>query len=192
MRKAVLEGNILPKAKQRLLIDGFPSSDIIYISRDVIEMSIGVIELPDQTKVPGGRKRAGEFTTQLQFARDNDRNAYLKWFNQCIDQGGRIAGKDNGDIVGIDANYKKSGTIIYYRLWTGSASAGNLSGSKSSPVRARIYGLWPSSLKLPDYDMNSDESDGDCQLEVTLQFDDVEIKSEGGALAGMTGGLLGG
>ncbi len=41
-------------------------------------MSIGVIELPDQTRVPGGRVRAGEFTVTLQFALDHDREAYLK------------------------------------------------------------------------------------------------------------------
>lgn len=41
MRKAVLEGNILPKAKQRLTFEGISSGEIIHITRDVIEMSVG-------------------------------------------------------------------------------------------------------------------------------------------------------
>jgi len=169
MKKRALEGNILPKAKQRLLIDGYSATEIIHITRDVIEMSLGVIELPDQTKVPGGRKRAIEFTTTLQFARNNDREVYLDWFNKCIDSG--------RDDSGIQPDYKRNATIIYHRLFRGSPGNYN-TGSDLPPVRARLYGCWPSSLKLPDGDINADEGDGDCMLEVTLQADDAELESQ--------------
>lgn len=168
MKKAALEGNILPKAKQRFYVDGFPGTDILYLTRDVIEMTIGVIELPDQTRVPGGRKRAGEFTLTLQFARNVDRETYVEWFNMCVDDGGAR---------GIDPTYKRNATIIYMRLFNGSPGNYN-SGSALPPVQARLFGCFPSSLKLPDYDMNSDESDGDCTLEVTINFDDVEISQQ--------------
>lgn len=58
MRKRVLEQNILPTAKQRIVVQGLAAADILLISRDPIDMKLGVIALPDQTRVPGGRRRA--------------------------------------------------------------------------------------------------------------------------------------
>lgn len=130
-------------------------------------MSIGVIELPDQTRVPGGRVRAGEFTVTLQFARDHDREAYLKWFEMCKDAG--------TDTAGIDPTYKRNGYMTYLRLFTGSPGT-YASGHQADPVKVELIGCWPSSMKLPDYDINSDESDGDCTLEVTLNFDDINVE----------------
>ena len=170
MKKQKLEGNILPKAKQRFSVDGFADATVLYLTRDVIEMTLGVIELPDQTRVPGGRVRAGEFTMTLQFAKDEDRNMYITWFGFCID-GGSGSGQGTGNIPGINPNYKRNATIVYNRLFQGTGTGGN----SRSAVTARLEGCWPSSLKLPDYDMNSDESDGDCNLEVTMSFDDVII-----------------
>ena len=138
MRKAVLEGNILPKAKQRFLVDGYTGADIIYLTRDVIEMAVGVIELADQTRVPGGRIRSGDFTVTLQFARDKDRETYLDWFENCVD----VPGDGSvGGGHGINPTYKRNATIIYYRLFTGSTQ-GYPSGSDSPPVVARLYGCW--------------------------------------------------
>lgn len=186
MRKAVLEGNILPKAKQRFLVDGLSGADLIYITRDVIEMAVGVIELPDQTRVPGGRVRAGDFTITLQFARNPDREAYLDWFEKCVDFPG---GGDTNTNNGIDSTYKRNATIIYYRLFKGSAQ-NYPSGSDLPPVTARVYGCWPSSIKLPDMDINSDDGDADCTLECTINFDDVEI--DGQYSRRRTGGYFGG
>ena len=157
MRKARLATNILPKAKQRLLIDGLSGADILYITRDVISMAVGVIELEDQTKVPGGRTRATEFTVTLQLANDEDRKAFFRWRRECIDIEGR----------GISPNYKRNGTVIFLRLHQG-----------DNPVRVRLIGLWPSEMKIPDYDMNADEGDGDCRLEITLQCDDIDPEEE--------------
>jgi hypothetical protein len=173
MRKATLEGNILPRAKQRFLVEGMPGADIQYISRDVIPMEIGVIELPDQTRVPGGRRRAGEFTLTLQFGRNQDREAYLAWFNLCIDRGDR----------GISPAYKRNARLIYLRLFQGSPGTYN-SGSDLPPVEVNVIGCWPSSMQLPDYDMTGDEGDGDTNLECTLNFDDVELVQQ---MAGILG-----
>lgn len=186
MRKAVLEGNILPKAKQRFLVDGYTSADIIYLTRDVIEMAVGVIELADQTRVPGGRIRSGDFTVTLQFARDKDRETYLDWFENCVD----VPGDGSvGGGHGINPTYKRNATIIYYRLFTG-ATQGYPSGTNSPPVVARLYGCWPSSIKIPDYDINSDDGEADTNLEVTINFDDVEI--DGNYSSRRTGGYFGG
>jgi hypothetical protein len=170
VRKNVLEQNITPKAKQRLIIRDLPTT-IIHLTRDPIEMGVGVIELPDQTRVPGGRVRSGEFPVSLQFARDIDRNAYYQWFLMC---------KDSGGPRGISPGYKKDGTIIFYRLFQGTPGNSN-AGSNAPPVRANLLGLWPSQMTIPDADIGADEGeDGDLTLEVTLQYDDVELQARTG------------
>lgn len=166
MRKATLEGNIILKAKGRIHVDGYNSADIMAITRDVIAHTVGVIELPDQTKVPGGRRRAGEFTVTVQFARDQDRTLFMDWAAKCIDGG--------TESNGISPDYKRDMTIIYCRLLskTGRAS-NNTNGNLLDNIRARVIGCWVSSYNLPDFDMNSDEGDGDSTMECTIQYDDV-------------------
>lgn len=171
MRKAVLEGNILPKAKQLFLVDGFPSAQIIDVTRDTIEMTLGVIELPDQTKVPGGRRRAGEFTKTFQFARDIDRETYYRWFMMSVDKG------DSG----IDPTYKRNCTIIMQRLFQGSPGTYN-SGSDVPPVRVKLFGCWISRMTLGDMDINADEGDGDVMSEITCNYDDVELEGSNNIL----------
>jgi hypothetical protein len=166
MQKNTLEKNILPKAKQRLLIAGLPEG-IIHLTRDPIPMEIGVINLADQTRVPGGRKRAGEFPVEIQFGRNEDRNSYLDWFNMGVDQIG-----DRG----IDPKYKRDATLIYFRLFRGSPGQFD-SGSDLPPVRARLLGCWPSKMELPGLDVKADNGDdGDTILKVTINYDDVILE----------------
>lgn len=166
MRKATLEGNIILKAKGRILVDGYQAADIMAITRDVIAHTVGVIELPDQTKVPGGRRRAGEFTVTIQFARDNDRTLFMDWAAKCID-GGTVSN-------GISPDYKRDMTIVYCRLLSKSGRVSDsTNGNLLNNITARILGCWVSSYNLPDYDMNSDEGDGDSTMECTIQYDDV-------------------
>lgn len=164
LRKAVLEGNDTLKANQRFLVDGLVASNILYLTRDPLEISIGVVELPDQTRIPGGRKRAGEFGLTLQFARDQDREEYNRWFEACTDF----------EEFGVHPEYKRDATIIYYRLFQGRPNRAD-TGTEARPVQARVYGVWVSQLNFPDYDMNADEGDGSCILEVTMQFDSAEL-----------------
>lgn len=177
IRKGVLEGNTVLKAKQRFLVDGMVGTDIILLTRDPLEVAIGVIELPDQTRVPGGVRRAGEFGLTLQFGRNSDRETFVRWHNMCIDQGER----------GIDPTYKRSGTIIYYRVFQGSPGTHD-SGTDLPPVRARLFGLWPQSYNLPDMDLSADEGeDGSCVMEITMSFDDAEMEQQQGLTGLLTG-----
>lgn len=167
MRKSVLEGNILPKAKQRMIIDGYTSYEIMPLTRDVLNHEIGVIELPDQTKVPGGRRRAGEFNVTIQFGRDRDRLLFQDWAGKCIDV---TSGSDSG----ISRDYKKDLTLIYLRLLNSSRGTDDTNGNANlEPVKVRVIGAWVSAYEYPDYDMNSDEGDGFSSCQVTIQYDDV-------------------
>lgn len=168
MRKQKLEQNILPKAKQRFLVQGYPDAEILSISRDVITSEIGVIELPDQTRVPGGRRRAGDFTINVQFGRDEDRELFSNWYNLCMDQ-------ESGDNIGVNPAYKRNATLIYLRLFSQDPGEYD-SGRNLDPVIVSLTGCWPSSLNFPDYDMTSDEGDGYSQLELTINYDDVQQK----------------
>lgn len=178
MRKSILEQNTVLKAKQRFLVDGMVGTDIILLTRDPLEITVGVIELPDQTRVPGGVRRAGEFGITLQFGRNPDREAFLRWHNMCVDKGER----------GIDPTYKRAGTIIYYRVFQGSPGTYD-SGTDLPPVRARLFGLWPQSYNLPDMDLSADEGeDASCVMEITMSFDDAELESQQSGVARLLGG----
>jgi len=167
MRKSVLEGNILPKAKQRIIIDGYADYEIMPLTRDVLNHEIGVIELPDQTKVPGGRRRAGEFNVTIQFGRDRDRLLFMDWAGKCIDV-------SQGSNTGISRDYKKDLTLVYLRLLNSSRGTSDNNGNADlTPVKVRVIGAWVSAYELPDYDMNSDEGDGFSSCQVTIQYDDV-------------------
>ncbi len=166
MRKAVLEGNILPKSKQRIIIDNYASAEVIALTRDPIDYAVGVIELPDQTRVPGGRRRSGEFGMTLQFGRDADRLMIMDWASKCTD-----AGKVDS---GIASDYKKDMTIIYCRLIDSNDTTNPTNGNTTlSNVKARILGCWVNRFAFPDYDINADEGDGHSVLEVTIQYDDA-------------------
>ena len=159
MRKRILEQNILPTAKQRIVVQGLAAADILLISRDPIDMKLGVIALPDQTRVAGGRRRAGDFKVTLQFAHDSDRNAFNEWFKQCV---------DDGTPNGINANYKKDATMTYLRLYSGKQA-----------VTVSLFGCWPSSANLPNYGMDDDDgANGDTKLEMTINFDDIELTGD--------------
>lgn len=156
MRKRKLEQNILPTAKQRFVVQGLASADILLITRDPIDRKLGVIALPDQTRVPGGRVRAGDFKISLQFANDADRNAFTDWHNQCV---------DDGTERGIDPQYKKDAAMTYLRLHAGKQA-----------VKVNLFGCWPSSANFPNYDMDGDDgNNGDAKLELTINFDDVKM-----------------
>lgn len=166
MRKAKLEGNILPKAKQRFLVDGLPET-MIHLTRGELPIELGVINLKDQTRVPGGRKRSGEFEVEIQMARDIDRNTYVDWLDASVDQ--------EGD-SGIEPTYKRDATIIFLRLYRGSPGARD-TGSDLPPVRVRLIGVWCSKLTLPSGDINNDNGDdADSIMKCTLQYDDIRVE----------------
>ncbi|MBW4514550.1 MAG: hypothetical protein KME11_04935 [Timaviella obliquedivisa GSE-PSE-MK23-08B] len=160
MQKGTLEHNILPKAKQRMVVAGLPEAtltgSLLPLTRDAISMEIGVINLADQSRVPGGRVRAGDYALECQFARATDRDTYITWFNQC---------KDGAKNDGVDPDYKRNVTIHYERLHEGTGT---------NEIKLMLKGCFPSKIEFPAYDMNADNGDeGDTKLKITVNYDDI-------------------
>jgi hypothetical protein len=107
MQKQTLQQNIFKKAKQRFRVAGLP--EIVITQRGTIDVAVGAIELPDGTKVTGGRVEPGEFTITLHFSDDTSREAYLDWFEQAVDKG----------LGGVNPNYKRNAEIEFLRTFTG-------------------------------------------------------------------------
>jgi hypothetical protein len=165
MQKASLQPNILPKAKNRFAPQDLPAT-LIHLTRDPIPMEVGVINLADQTRVPGGRKRSGDFTVEIQFARDEDRLAYYNWFKMAID----VPGEN-----GINPSYKRSAKLTYYRLFTGTGGTFDAS-SDLKPVKVSLTGCWVSKMELPGGDIEADNgNDGDTKVKITINFDDATL-----------------
>jgi hypothetical protein len=176
MQKATLSPNPLPQNKQRFLVQDLPECRRV-ITRDTIAIELSSAERPDKTVVPIGRVNSGEFNITLDFGDDLGRGDYLKWFNMCIDKGTkeRSSGANSRDlsedvtnssvtyagVAGIDPGYKKLATLIYHRLY-----------NEDNPIIVKLIGCWPSSLTLPDFDMDGEEM---LTLEMTISYDDVQI-----------------
>jgi hypothetical protein len=165
MQKESLQPNILPKAKNRFAPQDLPSS-LIHLTRDPIPLEVGVINLADQTRVPGGRKRSGDFTVEIQFARDEDRLAYFNWFKMSVDTPGE---------KGINPAFKRSATLTYYRLFSGTGGIFDAS-SDLKPVKIKMTGCWVSKLELPGGDIEADNgNDGDTKMKITINYDNADF-----------------
>lgn len=167
LQKRSLEGNVTLKANQSFTVQGMNDADNILITRDSISTEIGVIELPDQTRVPGGRQKSGDFSITLQFCNDRDRNAYVRWYTQCI-----ATGRSSNS--GISPQYKRTADLVYYRLFSGDPGSYQ-SGKDLNPVKAKLFGCWPSTMELPEGDIDSDDGDAYCSLNMTINFDEAEL-----------------
>ena len=164
MQKSTMQQNILKKAKQRFIVTDLPP--VIVITRGTIDVGTGAINLPDGTKVAGGRVEPGEFTVTLQFGDDEARKAYIGWFNQA---------KDSGD-DGINPNYKRNGEIRFLRSYKGSPSGGLFNRNDVGDVTAFVYGIWCQKYTIPDADIDAADGDGFTTLECTLSYDDAEVE----------------
>lgn len=176
MHKNTMEQNVLKKGKQRFRVQGLP--DVIIITRDNIEVNTGAIELPDATKVAGGRVEAGEFNITLQFGDDYARNAYLGWLNQAVDRGRWQ------NTTGVDPDYKRTAVVEFLRAFEGTSSYNNASGNPREPVMAVLRGVWCMSYTIPDFDMDSADGDAFTTLECTLSYDNAEVEMSGEMLSG--------
>jgi hypothetical protein len=168
LQKRRLEGNVTLKANQSFTVQGMNDAKNILITRDAISTEIGVIELPDQTRVPGGRQKSGDFSITLQFCNDQDRNAYARWYNQCI-------APSRDDHAGISPYYKRTAELTYYRLFSGDPG-GYDSGTDLKPVHVKLFGCWPSTMELPEGDIDSDDGDAYCTLNMTINFDEAILQ----------------
>jgi hypothetical protein len=164
MQKQTMEGNILPKAKQRFQVDNLGETSMQITKRGELDVEVGVIKLADETQVPGGRVRAGSFETEFQFGDPAVANQFWKWFKMAIDSG---SGK------GINPTYKRNATIMYLRLFDGNSDTYN-SGTELPPVVVQVEGCWCSKMTFPEYDMKADDGDeGWLVSKATINFDNV-------------------
>lgn len=165
MQKATLQANILPTAKFRFLVSDLPQS-VITMTRGELVSELGVINLQDQTRVAGGRQRAGDFEVEIQLGNPSDLKAYREWHKQAFDQPGK----------GIDPRYKRSATAKYLRLFEGTGGQYDAS-SDLQPLTVRLQGCWCSKLTLPKNDINADNGDGgDTILKATINYDSLVIE----------------
>lgn len=160
MRKAVLSTNPFPQAKQRFLVDGLDESSHV-VTRDTIEIAIETADRPDGTKVPIGRTNPGEFKISIDLADDTVRRGYEAWADASIDLGSRYSYSDSG--VGIDANYKRNATLIYYRLHQSR-------DPDEQPLKYRLIGCFVTSRTLPDYQMDGKDM---AMYEFSISYDDA-------------------
>jgi len=158
--KGVLTPNIFSKGNQALVLSGVESriGDIIIVTRDAIAVEMGVIELADKTKVPGGRTNAGEFTMTVQLANDRLRGMFQNWYQSGINRPSRTA-----------TEFKKDGHITYFRHNTDATA---VYGGSAADLDIYLKGMFCSKLEYPDFDLaGGDEGDADSMLTVTVQYD---------------------
>lgn len=169
--KGVLEGNVFTKGNQRLTITGLPT--LTLISRDAITVEQGMIELADKTRIPGGRNASGEFNVVAQLANDSDREAFLNWYNMCLNYG-----------RGINPNYKRDALLTFMRHFEGSPDTEfRGAGKRGEPFTLKLIGTWPQSIEFPEYSLSDgDEGDADAHITIKLCFDDVDPQEKRGGV----------
>jgi hypothetical protein len=163
MQKQTLQQNIFKKAKQRFRVAGLP--EVVITQRGTIDVGVGAIELPDGTKVTGGRVEPGEFTVTLHFSDDESRNCYCDWFEEAVDKG----------ISGVNPNYKRNAEIEFLRTFTGKPGQYAESGDDLQSAFADLEGVWCTKYTIPDADIDSTDGDGASMLECTISYDDARM-----------------
>ena len=162
--KSVLEGNIFRKSQVELLIDGLETAGIITTSIADITGEMDVITLPDNTQVPTGIDKPGEFEVEIQLAHRESLNALLTWAYQARDR----------STNGVSPEYKRNGTIIYHRLFSGGGQTA--AGRALANERFRVTGLWVKSYNAPGGEMDSTE---DAVMQLTLCYDSITPMDKG-------------
>lgn len=164
MKKSTLPRNPHLLQNQQFIVEGLSNADRI-VTRDEITVEIDTIDRPDKTVVPSGRINPGTLNITLDFADTQARAEYISWFNLCKD-----TGQSNGVLGlgasagGIDPNYKKSATIVYYRLYQDNTGTDKV-------YQTQLIGCFPKNYKLPAYDMDKAET---AMLSLEIQYDDVQ------------------
>lgn len=177
MEKQSLQQNVFTKRRQNFRVNGLP--EVIITQRGTIDVGLGAIELPDGTKVTGGRVDPGEFTITLHFSDDTSREEYLNWFEQAVDKGPG----------GVDPNYKRSAEIEFLRLFTGKPGQFAESGDDLQSTLADLEGVWCTKYTIPESDMSSTDGDGATMLECTISYDDARVVTRKASRGGATSDL---
>lgn len=162
--KSVLEGNIFRKSQVELLIDGYGTAGIITTSIGDITSENGLITLADNTQVPTGVEKPGEFDVEFQLAHQESLNNLIAWVYQARDLSNS----------GLSPEYKRNGTIIYHRLFSGGGQT--VAGRALKNEEFTVRGLWARSYDLPGGEMDSEE---DQIMKMTICYDSITPKYKG-------------
>jgi hypothetical protein len=164
-QKQTLQQNVLTKSKQLFRVSGLP--EVVILERASLDVAVGAIELPDGTKVSGGRVEPGEFTVTLHMSDELSLEAYLDWFEQSVDAGTYAAG--------VHPNYKRNAEIEFQRLFVGQPASFSSSGDDLGKIFADIEGVWCSKYVIPEGNIDENDGDASLKMECTLNYDDVRI-----------------
>lgn len=140
--KGRIDPDHIPVNKYELAMVGLVSAPT-FVEVSGLEQEIGVIDLPDRTRAPGGQVSASEITVKVPAHHSADVNAMDLWWDECQDP--------------ITATAKKAGTLTH------SSGTGSIQ---------RIYaltGAWVSKRKLADLNMADDGAM--AVVEYTIQID---------------------
>lgn len=95
---------------------------------------------------------------------------------QCLNKRGGAANSNEG----IDPNYKRTGSIIYRRQFTGAPSSEFVeagAGANLENFTLDLIGIWPKSMAFPEFSMSDgDEGDSDSMLTMVICYDDIRPK----------------
>jgi hypothetical protein len=143
--KGTIKADHMAVNKYQLTLIGLTTLTLTPIEVSGMEVEVGVIDLPDRTKVSGGQSSSTEFTMTIPMHHSSEIGAMEVWFQEGQDP--------------VVATYKKAGTLTFQSI-TG-----------ENEKSWTLIGAWCSKRKLPDLSM---EDDGEMAVaEYTICVDEV-------------------
>ena len=141
--KGTIQANHVQLNKYELAVIGLPTLVITAISG--IEEELDVSEMPDRTRVSGGRTKPVEYDITIPLHHTLEQLALEQWFEQCKDP--------------VDPEHKKLGTLTLF----------NQSGDPL--VSFTLPDTFPTKRGLPDLEL---DNDGEMAAAVwSMSSDDV-------------------
>lgn len=142
--KGVIAPDELAVSKGKLLVAGF--IPILFTEIKGLKAELETADLPDQTRVSGGRTKCGDFTVKLPAHHFAEVRLLEEWHKKSQDP--------------VDPDYKKSATLIFFAKSDRKFKAWN------------VKGVFVSGETLPDMDL---ANQGDAAMvEFTMAFDDIK------------------
>jgi hypothetical protein len=142
--KGVIAPDELAVNKGKLLVAGF--IPILFVEIKGLKAEMETADLPDATRVSGGRTKPGDFTAKLPAHHFAEVRLLEEW---------QKMGQDP-----VDPDYKKSGTLIF------------LAKSDRKFKAWNIKGMFVSGETLPDAEL---ANQGDAAMvEFTFAYDDIK------------------
>jgi hypothetical protein len=143
MVKGVITPDELSKNKGKLLIGGIP---ILFTKISAPTLELDTADLPDATRVSGGRSKPGDFTGSVPAHHFPEVRFLEDLYKKGLDP--------------VDPEYKKSATLIFF----------SKTGTKFKSWN--LKGCFCNKMTPPEHDLsNSGEM---AEVEVGFSFDDIE------------------